>query len=378
MKTKHLTQTLLLGTAFMGASVMANTNANLTATSIQIPAQTLTITQTWDKVFAKSDKVVHRKVSFVNRYGITLVADLYIPKNAKGKLPAIATAGPFGAVKEQVSGLYAQTLAERGFITLAFDPSFTGESGGEPRGMASPNVNSEDFSAAIDFLGTQELVDRERIGVLGICGFGGMGLNATSLDSRIKAYGAVSLYDMSRSIGLGVGDGADAYTGDDRKKVKEHLAQIRWSDVDNKTISKGLHELPVIDGKVVTGELILPKVLPDNPHPVLAQFYEYYRTKRGFHKNSLNSDTAWSAVMPTAFMTMPMDSYAHEIDVPVLMVIGENAHSAYFSQDIYKKLTGTRQKELYVVPNAHHVDMYDNVQKIPFDKLEQFFKASLK
>lgn len=336
------------------------------------------LSQEWDKVFPKSNRVTHRKVTFANRYGITLAGDLYLPKNASGRLPAVALSGPFGAVKEQVSGMYAQTLAECGFAALAFDPSFTGESGGEPRGMASPDINSEDLSAALDFLGTQPEIDRNRLGMLGICGFGGMSLNAASMDTRVKALATSVLYDMSRSISFGVGDQKDGYSASDRRLVKEYLAQQRWKDADSGKRAVGAHELPVENGRVVDGiTRILPETLPENPHPVLAQFFDFYRTKRGFHKNSLNSAGAWLATMPLSFFTMPMDAFVHEITSPVLIVAGEKAHSRYMSEDAFKKLKGNN-KELLIVPDATHVDLYDNqAGKIPFDKFEAFFKAHL-
>ncbi|PJG82483.1 CocE/NonD family hydrolase [Caviibacterium pharyngocola] len=340
----------------------------------------LALTQEWDKTFPKSDKVDHRKVTFTNRYGITLAGDLYMPKNRSGKLAAIAFSGPFGAVKEQTSGLYAQTLAERGFITIAFDPSYVGESGGQPRGMASPDINSEDFSAALDFLGTLPEVDRERLGLFGICGFGGMSLNAASMDTRVKALATSVLYDMSRSISKGVGDQQDLYTAADRRLVKDYLAKQRWADVDSGTRAVAMHELPIINGQVVEGlTQILPENKPDDFPEMWAGFFDYYRTKRGYHPRGINSNTAWLATMPLSFFTMPMDAFTYEISVPVLIVAGEKAHSRYMSEDAFAKLTGTQNKELVIVPNATHTDLYDNVaNKIPFDKFEQFFKANLK
>ncbi|HGO5854154.1 TPA: alpha/beta hydrolase [Mannheimia haemolytica] len=373
MKLKTLTTTLLLSTTLLGANAMAVSITPMKNT------ENLTVTQSWDKVFPKSDKVEHHKVRFKNRFGITLVGDLYVPKNAKGKLPAIAVSGPFGAVKEQVSGLYAQTLAERGFVTLAFDPSYTGESGGEPRGMASPDVNTEDFSAAVDFLGLQSFVDRDKLGILGVCGFGGQAINAAAMDTRVKAVATSVLYDMSRSIGWGVGDQQDGYSADDRQKVKEYLNHLRWADAQNGTRAVGYHEVPLDDkGNIVEGDRILPEALPANANPVLAQFFDFYRTKRGYHERGLNSNSAWLATMPLSYVNIPMMSYAGEITAPTLIVAGENAHSRYMSQTAFDKV-GSQNKELYIVPNATHVDLYDNkAGKIPYDKFEQFFKAHLK
>lgn len=341
--------------------------------------QELNLTQEWDKIFPKSDKVEHKKVSFVNRYGITLAADLYIPKNAEGKLPAIAVSGPFGAVKEQSSGLYAQTLAERGFITLAFDPSYTGESGGQPRNMASPDINTEDFSAAVDFLGIQSNVNRDKIGVLGICGFGGMVINATAMDTRIKAVATSVLYDMSRSIGWGVGDQQDGYNAEQRQKVKEYLNNLRWEEAEKEVRNVGLHEVPFDpQGNIITAPRLLPESLPENAHPILAEFFDYYRTERGYHKRGINSNSAWLATMPLSFVNIPMMNYANEINVPTLIIAGEKAHSRYMSEDVFKKV-GSQNKELFIVPNATHVDLYDNkAGVIPYDKLADFFKENLK
>lgn len=377
-KLTALSSALLLGSTFIGGNAMANLPQS--ATVVEVPAQTIQLTQEWDKIFPKSDKVEHRKVTFKNRYGITLVGDLYVPKNAKGKLAAIAISGPFGAVKEQVSGLYAQTLAERGLVTIAFDPSYTGESSGTPRGMASPDINSEDLSAALDFLGNLPEVDRERLGLLGICGFGGMSINAAAMDSRVKALATSVLYDMSRSIGKGVGNQQDLYSAKDRQLVKAYLANQRWADVDTGKRAVGMHELPIINGKVEgSGTRILPETKPVDFPDMWAGFFDYYRTERGYHPRGINSNTAWLATMPLSFITMPMDAFVHEISAPVLIVAGEKAHSRYMSEDIFAKLTGTQTKELVIVPNATHTDLYDNVAgKIPYDKFEQFFKANLK
>lgn len=334
----------------------------------------------WDKTFAESNKVNHRKVSFQNRYGITLVGDFYIPKDrGDRKLAAIAVSGPFGAVKEQSSGLYAQTMAEQGFVTLAFDPSYTGESGGNPRNVASPDINTEDFSAAVDFLGLQKEVDRNRIGILGICGWGGMALNAAAMDTRIKAVATSVMYDMSRAMGHGVGDGKDRYTTADRHAVLQYLNEQRWKDAENGTFAHGGHDIYVDEkGNVTASERILPETLPANPHPVLKEFFEYYRMPRGFHERSVNSTGAWTATTPLSFMNMPLLSYAKEITIPTLIVTGENAHSRYFAEDAYKAV-GSKDKALIVVPGANHVDLYDNVaSKIPFSQFKEFFETRLK
>jgi len=344
------------------------------------PTAPVSMITKWDKTFAESDKVEHRKVSFQTRYGITLVGDLYIPKDlGNRKLPAIAVSGPFGAVKEQSSGLYAQTLAEQGFVTLAFDPSYTGESGGNPRNVASPDINTEDFSAAVDFLGLQKEVDRKHIGVLGICGWGGMALNAAAMDTRIKAVATSVMYDMSRAMGHGVGDGKDRYSTEDRRAVLQYLNEQRWKDAENGTFAQGGHDLYVDqNSNVSAGERILPEALPADPHPVLKEFFDYYRMPRGFHERSVNSTAAWTATMPLSFMNMPLLSYASEITIPTLIVTGENAHSRYFAEDAFK-MVGSKEKELVIVPGANHVDLYDNAAgKIPFAQIEAFFKTSLK
>lgn len=344
------------------------------------PNAPVSMTDKWDKTFAENNKVEHRKVSFQNRYGITLVGDLYLPK-ARGddKLAAIAVSGPFGAVKEQSSGLYAQTLAEQGFVTLAFDPSYTGESGGYPRNVASPDINTEDFSAAVDFLGLQKEVDRNRIGLLGICGWGGMALNDAAMDPRVKAVATSVMYDMSRAMGHGVGDGKDRYSTADRRAVLQYLNEQRWKDAESGTFAQGGHDINVdSSGKASASERILPETLQENPHPVLKEFFDYYRMPRGFHARSVNSTGAWTATMPLAFMNMPLLSYASEITIPTLIVTGEKAHSRYFAEDAFKAV-GSKDKELVVVAGANHVDLYDNVAgKIPFAKLEQFFQSKLK
>jgi hypothetical protein len=350
--------------------------ANKVTAMQNLQSGAMPLTQAWDKTFPKSDKVDHQKVTYKNRYGITLAADLYLPKNRAGKrLPAIAVSGPFGAVKEQSSGLYAQTMAERGFVTLAFDPSYTGESSGEPRNVASPDINTEDFSAAVDFLGLHASVDRNRIGVLGICGYSGMALTAATSDSRIKAVATASMYDMSRSISRSY---RDSYTKEQRQKVIDYLSQQRWADAENGNYALGLHEVPFDDkGNVVKGQRILPEALPEKPNPVLAAFFSYYKTPRGFHPRGVNSTTAWTATTPMSFFSFPMYANIEMISPrPVLLVAGEKAHSRYYSEDVYK--LASEPKELLIVPDADHVDLYDQMDKIPFDKLAEFFAKNLK
>jgi uncharacterized protein len=354
------------GIAALGVGAMASRPA--------VAQSRVKLSDKWDKTFPKSDKVDHKKVTFKNRYGVTLAADLYQPKNAKGKLPAIAVSGPFGAVKEQASGLYAQTMAERGFVTLAFDPSYTGESSGETRNMASPDVNTEDFSASIDFLGLQPNVDRNRIGVIGICGYSGMALTAATSDSRIKAVATASMYDMSRSMSR---SHKDSYTMEQRKKVIDYLSQQRWADAESGKHALGYHEVPFDDkGNIVKGQRVLPETLPANPDPVLAIFFNYYRTPRGFHPRGINSTTAWTATTPMSFFSFPMYANIEMISPrPILLIAGENAHSRYYSEDVYK--AASDPKELLIVPKADHVDLYDQMDKIPFDKLTSFFKEHL-
>ena len=320
----------------------------------------LELVKEWDKVFPQSNKVVHEKVTFRNRYGITLAADMYIPKNAKGKLAAIAVSGPFGAVKEQSSGLYAQTLAERGFLTIAFDPSYTGESGGQPRYVASPDINTEDFCAAVDFLSTLDDVDPERIGILGICGWGGMALNAAAMDTRIKATVTSTMYDMSRVNANGYFDAMDA---DQRYELRRQLNAQRTLDAKN-----GTYEL--------AGGVVDP--LPDDAPQFVKDYYAYYKTPRGYHKRSLNSNNGWNKTSSLSFINMPLLAYSDEIRGAVLMIHGEKAHSRYFSEDAFKKLKGDN-KELLIIPGASHVDLYDNqANVIPFDKIESFFREYLK
>lgn len=320
----------------------------------------LELVKEWGKVFPQSNKVVHEKVTFRNRYGITLAADMYIPKNAKGKLAAIAVSGPFGAVKEQSSGLYAQTLAERGFLTIAFDPSYTGESGGQPRYVASPDINTEDFCAAVDFLSTLDDVDPERIGILGICGWGGMALNAAAMDTRIKATVTSTMYDMSRVNANGYFDAMDA---DQRYELRRQLNAQRTLDA-----KKGTYEL--------AGGVVDP--LPDDAPQFVKDYYAYYKTPRGYHKRSLNSNNGWNKTSSLSFINMPLLAYSDEIRGAVLMIHGEKAHSRYFSEDAFKKLKGDN-KELLIIPGASHVDLYDNqANVIPFDKIESFFREYLK
>ena len=319
----------------------------------------LMLTEEWDKTFPKSEKVNHRKITFHNRYGITLSADLYEPKNTDGKLPAIAVCGPFGAVKEQSSGLYAQTLAERGFLTIAFDPSFTGESGGQPRYVASPDINTEDFSAAVDFLSVQDNVDPERIGILGICGWGGMALNAAAIDTRIKATVASTMYDMTRVNARGYFDAMDA---DARYELRKALNAQRIKDYKNGSYQLG-------------GGVVDP--LPEDAPFYVKDYYDYYKTERGYHERSLNSNGGWNMTSALSFMNMPILAYSDEIRSAVLVIHGEKAHSCYFSKDAFKHLKGDN-KELLIIPDAVHTDLYDRMDVIPFDKLESFYRKYLK
>lgn len=313
----------------------------------------------WDKTFPKSEKVDHRKVTFKNRYGISLAADLYQPKDPGDKrLAALAIGGPFGAVKEQSSGLYAQTMAERGFVTLAFDPSYTGESGGVPRHVASPDINTEDFSAAVDFLGLQPSVDRERIGIIGICGWGGMALNAAAVDKRIKAVATSTMYDMTRVMSKGYND---SVTREERTKTLEQLSRQRWKDAE-----KGEPELGPLYNELKGGE---PQFMVD--------YADYYKKPRGFHPRAINSNSSWTVTNPLSFMNMPLLTYIKEISPrPILLIHGEKAHSRYFSETAYE--AAAEPKELLIIPGASHVDLYDQVKLIPFDKLSSFFTANLK
>ena len=359
-------------TAFLaGALLLAvNLHAENQRTKIMnnnITPQKLVLTQEWDKTFPKSDKVNHRKVTFVNRYGITLAADLYEPKNAAGKLAAIAVSGPFGAVKEQCSGLYAQTLAERGFLTIAFDPSFTGESGGTPRRMASPDINTEDFQAAVDFLSTQPNVDSERIGILGICGWGGLALNAAALDTRIKATVASTMYNMSRVNANGYFDAAD------NEKVRYETRQ-KLNAQRTKEYAQGFYEQG--------GGVVEP--LPADAPKFVKDYYDYYKTPRGYHKRSGNSNDGWTVTGTMSFLNQPILAYSREIRSAVLLIHGENAHSRYFSEDAYRDMSSYTDyrdnKELLIGPGASHTDLYDGGGKnaIPFDKLDRFFTEHLK
>lgn len=310
--------------------------------------------------FQLSDKVTRQKVSFKNRYGITISADLYLPDDTSNALGAIAISGPFGAVKEQSSGLYANQMAERGFAALAFDPSYTGESSGEPRNVASPDINTEDFSAAIDFLGIQKSIDRNRIGIIGICGFAGFALNATAVDKRVKAVATTSMYDMTRVMSKGY---FDATTPEQRTHTLEQLGEQRWKDATNDTTA------------------LAPKGLPEkiegNEPQFVKDYFAYYKTERGFHPRSINSNGSWTATNSLSFMNMPILSYIKEIAPrPMLLIAGENAHSRYFSEDVFK--AAAEPKELMIIPNAVHVDLYDQMDKIPFEKLETFFKQHLK
>ena len=320
----------------------------------------LNLTTDWDKVFPRSDKVDHSKVTFHNRYGITLSADLYIPKGASGRLPAIAVCGPFGAVKEQSSGLYAQTMAESGFLTLAFDPSFTGESGGQPRYVASPDINTEDFCAAVDFLSVQDNVDPERIGIIGICGWGGMAINAAAMDTRIKATVASTMYDMTRVNANGYFDSEN--TAEARYEKKKAMNAQRTEDYRNGSYA-------------LAGGVVDP--LPEDAPQFVKDYYAYYKTPRGYHPRSLNSNGGWNITSSLSFMNMPLLQYSQEIRSAVLLVHGEKAHSCYFSRDAFQKLTGDN-KELLIIPGASHVDLYDRMDVIPFEKLKRFFEEYLR
>ncbi|MBO7209833.1 MAG: alpha/beta hydrolase [Methanobrevibacter sp.] len=319
----------------------------------------LELTEEWDKVFPKNDNVDHRKITFINKYGITLAADLYKPKGADGKLPAIAISGPFGAIKEQSSGLYAQELASRGFLTIAFDPSFTGESGGEPRYMASPDINTEDFQAAVDYLSTSDEVDADRIGILGICGWGGMALNAASIDTRVKATVTSTMYNMTRINAKGYFDEADS--PDARHEMKVALNNQRTEDYKNGEY-------------VMAGGVVDP--LPDDVPFFVKDYYDYYKTERGYHKRSLNSNDGWTAIGCMSFISQPIIAYSDEIRSAVLIIHGEKAHSCYFSKDEFEKLTGDN-KELLIIPDAVHTDLYDDMDIIPFDKIEEFYNQYL-
>ena len=369
-KLKTLAAAMVLGTTLLGAHSM-------THAAPQNPTAPVSMVQQWDKIFPQSNQVEHRKVSFKNRYGITLVGDLYIPKNAQGKLQAIAVGGPFGAVKEQSSGLYAQTLAERGFVTLAFDPSYTGESGGEPRNVPSPEINTEDFSAAVDYLGSLDNVNRDNIGILGICGWGGFALNAAVSDPRIKAVAVSTMYDMTRVAANGYEinmkqnaqgsyDRAPAQNAEARYKMKSDMSNARWE-----TSKNGYSAL------LPANNLRKEQFTADTAQ-FIREYSDFYTTKRGFHPRAVNSnpDGSWTVTGMLPLINMPILQRAAELRAPALVVHGEKAHSRYFSEDAFKSL-GSKDKELFIVPGASHIDLYDNANKIPYDKFESFFKAKL-
>ena len=321
--------------------------------------QKLNLTDKWDKTFPQDARVHHEKVTFHNRYGITLAADLYAPKGETGPFAAIAVCGPFGAVKEQSSGLYAQEMAIRGFLTIAFDPSFTGESGGEPRYVASPDINTEDFQAAVDYLSTRPDVDPERIGIIGICGWGGMALNAAAIDTRIKATAAMTMYDMTRVTAKGYFDSEDSEEARHAKRVAMNAQ--RTEDYKNGTYARA-------------GGVVDP--LPEDAPEFVRDYYAYYKTPRGYHERSLNSNDGWNVTSSLSFLNMPILQYSGEIRSAVLVVHGEKAHSCYFSRDAFAKLRG-ENKELMIIPGAVHTDLYDQKDIIPFDKLESFFRQYL-
>ncbi len=355
---------LFLSLAFMGLALTAYSQNNQNIVKMNT---TLQLTQQWDKTFPKSDKVDHKKVTFKNRYGIELAADMYTPRDAKGKLPAIAVSGPFGAVKEQSSGLYAQHMAERGFLAIAFDPSFTGESGGEPRRMASPDINTEDFLAAVDFLSVQDNVDPERIGIIGICGFGGMAVNAAAIDPRIKATVASTMYDMSKINAEGYFGSANSK--EQRMEMRKAMAAQRTQDFKSGTYKRA-------------GGVVDP--LPADAPFFVKDYYDYYKTKRGYHERSGNSTDGWNVTGCQSFLNQPLLAWAHEIENPVLLIHGEKAHSRYFSEYAFEKMTGVHvdgesktvgNKEIMIIPGAVHTDLYDDLNgKIPYDKMEKFFK----
>lgn len=353
MKVKYLALGLALA---LGLSQSALAIDNNTFEGSQMIKENLTLTSTWDKTFPQSDKVKHAKVTFVNRFGITLAADLYVPKNAQDKLGAIAISGPFGAVKEQASGLYAQTLAERGFITLAFDPSFTGESGGQPRYVSSPDINTEDFQAAVDYLLSLEDVDPNKVGILGICGWGGLALNTASIETRIKGTVCVTMYNMSKVTHDGYFNSLDA---DGLYALKEQLNAQRTEDFKNG------------EYKLAGG---LPDVLPSDAPQFVKDYYAYYKTERGYHPRSLNSNGGWNVTSALSLLNTAQHTFAGEIRNPVLIIHGEKAHSRYFSEEAFKLLKG-ENKELYIVPWANHTDLYDQMDKIPMDKIVSFYQT---
>ena len=375
---KALLAAVLMGFTLTGCNQKSENNQNEKSMNT-----TLQLTLEWDKTFPKSDKVDHKKITFKNRYGIELAADMYTPLNPPegGKSPAIAVSGPFGAVKEQCSGLYAQHMAERGFITIAFDPSFTGESGGEPRRMASPDINTEDFLAAVDFLSVQDNVDPERIGIIGICGWGGMAINAAALDPRIKATVASTMYDMSKVNVEGYFKSED--TKEQRMAKRKAIAAQRTEDFKAGSYKRA-------------GGVIDP--LPEDAPFFVKDYYDYYKTPRGYHERSGNSNDGWNVIGCQSFLNQPLLAWAHEIESPVLLIHGEKAHSRYFSEYAFEKMTGTnpqgksmtigrsaegrlytyKNKELLIIPDAVHTDLYDDKNgKIPYDKMEQFFRENL-
>jgi fermentation-respiration switch protein FrsA (DUF1100 family) len=361
MKNTHIHRRALLRSALAAsaASALGLPSAQAASNKTKKGRSRMALDQTWDKVFAKSDKVQHRKVQFKNRYGIDLVGDLYVPKGASGKLAGIVVSGPFGAVKEQSSGLYAQTLAERGFATLAFDPSYTGESGGEPRNVTSPDISTEDFSAAVDHLGLLPEVDRERIGAIGICGWGGFVLNAAAADKRIKAVVASTMYDISRVSAHGYND---SVTLEQRSKLLEQLSRQRWQDAEN---GKPAYQPPY------------NKDLPAGAPQFMVDYHDYYMTPRGYHRRAVNSGNAWTQTNPLSFMNAPLLNYIKEISPrPILLIHGEQAHSRYMSETVYE--AAVEPKELMIIPGANHTDLYDRMDVIPFDKLAGFFTANLK
>lgn len=373
LKSKFMLTLALTGLmAVGGMTAMAQETAQTTYKTVnarhegpnKIVKENLKLTQEWDKTFKKSDKVDHQKVTFVNRYGITLAADMYMPKDAKGKLPALAVAGPFGGVKEQASGLYAQTMAEKGFVTLAFDPSFTGESGGTPRYVASSDISTEDFSAAVDFLSTQDNVDPDRVGLIGICGFGGFALNAAANDTRIKATVASTMYDMSRVTANGYFD----YEKDADTLQKERMA-TRKAISDQRTIDYKNGYYKRVGG--------VPDNLPADAPWFVKDYYNYYKTTRGYHPRSLNSNGGWNVTSAMGLISDPILQNLSEVQSAVLVIHGEKAHSRYFSEDAFKRLKGDN-KELLIVPGATHTDLYDQTDKIPFDKMADFFHTYLK
>lgn len=360
--------TRIIAVCLLGFICFNCTNNNLKEemknTEIKNTEEQLTLVEKWDKTFPKSDKVNHRKVTFKNRYGITLAADLYEPKSYTGKLAAIAVSGPFGAVKEQSSGLYAQTLAERGFLTIAFDPSYTGESSGSPRYMASPDINTEDFQAAVDYLSLQDNVDPEKIGILGICGWGGMAINAAALDTRIKATVTSTMYDMTRVNANGYFDADN--NEEARYNMKVALNKQRIEDCKNGSYKRA-------------GGVVDP--LPEDAPFFVKDYYDYYKTERGYHSRSLNSNEGWNTIGCMSFINQPILKYSNEIRSAVLIIHGEKAHSYYFSKDAYANMIKdskyTSNKELLTIPGAVHTDLYDNINIIPFDKIEAFYKKYL-